>query len=83
MQTCCTATLDDYSPAQLTATITSGSSNTTVTLFITDDDMLESDEAFEISLVLPSQLKDVVILPGNITTLTLTVIDNDGQFYSC
>ena len=48
---------------------------------ITDDDMLESEEIFEISLLVPSQLKDMAILLGNTTALTLTVIDNDGTFY--
>ena len=47
---------------------------------VTDDDMLESEEMFEVSLVVPSQLKDVAILPGNITTVTMTVIDDDGRF---
>ena len=76
--TCCIASVDDYSPTKLTTTITPGSTNTTVMFVITDDDMLESEEIFEILLIVP---KDMAILLGNITTLTLTVIDNDGQFH--
>ena len=74
------ASFDDYSPLTIEAFIFPGITNTTVTLSINDDDKLESDELFDIFLIVPLNLTGLSILSGNDTTASLNVVDNDGKF---
>ena len=56
-----------------------GITNTTVALATNDDNELESVELFDVSLVVPLNLSNLGILPGNATTASLNVVDNDGK----
>ena len=73
------ASSDDYSPILMKAFLFPGITNTTVTLAINDDDQLESDELFDVSLFVPFNMSSLGILPGNATTASLNIVDNDGK----
>ena len=72
------ATVDDYSTDQLTVTISPGLRNTTVRLNITDDELLELVESFNISIIVSEDVIDKDIYPGNITSAVVHITDNDG-----
>ena len=72
------ATVKDYDVDLLTATISPGLRNTTVRLNITDDDMLELVESFNMSLIVPKALNGKGIYPGTITSAVVSITDNDG-----
>ncbi|XP_065911234.1 extracellular matrix protein 3-like [Dysidea avara] len=76
------ATADDYSSSIVAVNISPGVWNTTVSLAITDDDLLEPTEYFNVSLMLPSLLLNKSISLGNISTAIVTVTDNDVTFVS-
>ena len=72
------ATVDDYNTDQLAVTISPGLRNTTVRLNITDDDMLELVESLNISIIIPEDVINKDIYPGNITSAVVHITDNDG-----
>ena len=72
------ATSDDYGSNQLTITISPGMRNTTVILAITDDDMLELEETFNVTLIIPENVTSKSIYPGSVTSAVVTITDNDG-----
>ena len=69
-----------------TATITNGTNGTTVNIRVTDDDIVEGDEMFNITLSLPSSLNGagVVLASDNaIASTTGVIIDTNGKLYYC
>ena len=63
--------------------LTAGVTTNTVTLAITDDDLLESTETFHISLGLPlPHLTNKGVLPGNVTKAIVNIVDNDGNLHN-
>ena len=72
------ATVDDYNTDQLTVTISPGLRNTSVRLYITDDDMVELVESLNISIIIPEDVINKDIHPGNITSAVVRITDNDG-----
>ena len=74
------ATVDDYDTNLLSVTISPGLRNTTARLSITDDDMLESEESLNISLVIPGDVISKRVYPGNLTSAIVRINDNDGKY---
>jgi len=77
------ASVDDYSPSRVEVFLFPGMTNATVTLAISDDDRLESEESFDVFLMVPLNLSSIGILAGNVTTASLNIIDNDGELLAC
>jgi len=75
------ATDDDYGYYVDQVHLTPGVTSEIIILAITDDDLLESAESLFISLNLPQpRLTKRGILPGNVTTALVTIVDNDGNY---
>ena len=72
------ATIDGYDTNLLTVTISPGMRITAIRLNITDDDVLELVESFSISLIIPANVSNKGIYPGNITSTLVMITDNDG-----
>ena len=49
---------------------------------VTDDNIVEGDETFSMSLTVPSSLGPG-ITTGTITSATVTIIDTTGRHYHC
>ena len=69
---------NDFNTAPLTATIPAGATNTTVRVAVTDDNIVEGDEMFNMSLYVPSSLGPGIIA-GSRTSATGTIIDTTGS----
>lgn len=72
------ATVDDYDASLLTVNISAGLRNATVRLNITDDDMLELTELFNVSIIVPENVANKGIYTGKIISALVTIFDNDG-----
>ena len=72
------AIIDGYDTNLLTVTISPGMRITAIRLNIADDDMLELVESFNISLIIPANVSNKGIYPGNITSTFVMITDNDG-----
>ena len=59
----------------LTATIPAGATNTTVIVAMTDDNIVEGDEMFIMSLTVPSSLAPGIVA-GSVTIATAVIIDS-------
>ena len=70
----------DYNSTPINATFTIGSTSTTVNVPVIKDNIVEELETFNITIVIPSSLKDQVIL-GNITNAVGNIIDNTSKKY--
>ena len=66
---------DDFSTTPLIATIPAGATNTTVRVAVTNDNIVEGDEMFSVSLNVPSSLGPGVVA-GPITNATGIIIDS-------
>ena len=66
---------NDFSTSPLTATIPAGATNTTVRVAVTNDDIVEGDEMFSMSLNVPSSLGPGVVA-GSVTSATGIIIDS-------
>ena len=60
------------------ATITAGSNSGTADIPVTDDNIVEGDETFSMSLTVPSSLGPRIIT-GAITSATVTIIDTTSE----
>ena len=70
----------DYNSATQIATIIAGANTSTVNIAVTDDNIVERNETFNIGLALPSFLGPRIIT-GNITSATATIIDTSSKHY--
>ena len=50
-----------------------------VTVFTIDDDIVEFQELFSLSIKISDELKDVGVIPRNINTV-MNIIDNDSEW---
>ena len=67
----------DFNTTSLTATILPGITNTTVRVAVTDDNIVEGEEVFSMSLTVPSYLGPG-IAAGLVTNATGIIIDTTG-----
>ena len=72
----------DFTSTTQTVTITAGTNSSMVNISVTDDNIVEGDETFSISLTVPSSLGPG-IRTGAITSVTVTIIDTSGKYYHC
>ena len=63
-----------------TVTITAGTNSSMVNIPVKDDNIVEGDEIFGISLTVPSSLGPK-ITTGTITSATITIIDTTSKHY--
>ena len=86
-QTCYTLGNDvDFNSTMHTVTIAAGDNSTTVNITVIDDDIVEADEMFYITLSLPSSLNGAgVVLPSNnaIASAAGVIIDTNSELYCC
>ena len=68
----------DYDSTPLTAIFTAGSTRATVNVPVTNDNIVEGPETFDLTFTIPSSLEDQVI-PGNITNATGNITDNTSK----
>ena len=71
---------DDYSSGPYTVTFLAGVTSVPFNVSITDDNVLEDDENFSLTI-------DTSSLPSNVTVdnpsqATVTIVDNDGTYIS-
>ena len=66
---------DDFSTTPLIATIPAGATNTTVRVAVTNDNIVEGDEMFSMSLNVPSSLGPGVVA-GSIANATGIIMDS-------
>ena len=71
---------NDFNSATQTVTITAGATSSTVNIPVTDDDIVEGNETFSITLTVPSSLAPG-ITTGAITGATVTIIDTSSELY--
>ena len=69
---------DDFNTTSLIATIPAGATNTTVRVAVTNDNIVEGDEMFSMSLNVPSSLGPAIIA-GSVTSATGIIIDTTGK----
>ena len=76
----CTVTLlgNDFNSATQAVAITAGTNSSVVNIPVTDDDIVERDEIFIMSLTVPSSLGPG-ITTGAITSATVTIIDTNSE----
>ena len=68
----------DFTFVPTTATFSPGSTNTTINITVSKDNILEKREIFNLNLKIPESLADQVI-PGNITIATGVIIDDTSK----
>ena len=69
---------DDFNTTPLIAMIPAGATDTTVRVAVTNDNIVEGDEMFSISLNVPSSLGPGVVA-GSITNATGSIIDTTSK----
>ena len=69
---------NDFNTAPLTATIPAGATNTTVRVAVTNDNIVEGDETFNMNLTVPSSLGPRVVV-GSLNSATGTIIDTTSK----
>ena len=68
----------DYTSTPISATFTPGSTNVTINVPVTMDDIVEDSETFALNFTIPATLSGKVI-PGNITTANGTITDDTSK----
>ena len=71
---------NDFNSTTQAVTITAGTNSSMVNIPVTDDNIVEGDETFSMSLTVPSLLGPG-ITTGTITSATVTIIDTTGKHY--
>ena len=69
---------DDFNVTPLTATFPARATNTTVRVAVANDNIVEGDEMFIMSLNVPSSLAPGIIA-GSVTKATVTIIDTTSK----
>ena len=70
----------DFNTTTQTATIIAGINRSIVNVSVTDDNIVEGNETFNMSLTVPSSLGPGVTT-GDITSATATIIDTTSKIY--
>jgi len=65
----------DYTSTPITATFPAGATTTTINIPVTQDDIAEALETFDLSFTIPQQFSDTVV-PGTITSAVGTITDD-------
>ena len=73
---------NDFISATQTVTITAGANGSMVNIPLINDDVVEGDETFSMSLTVPSSFGPG-ITTGNNTSAIVTIIDRTGKQYHC
>jgi len=68
----------DYNSNPIIATFTAGTTSTTVNVPVTNDNIAEKSETFDLSFVIPPSLSGRVI-PGTITKAVGNITDDTGK----
>ena len=68
----------DYTSTPIPATFAAGTANTTVNVPVTEDEILEPFETFELTFTVPSMLSTRVLV-GNPNASTGNIIDSNGK----
>ena len=71
-----------FNSATQAITITAGTNSTMVNIPVTNDDIVEGDETFSMSLTVPSSLGPG-ITTGAITSATVTINDTSSELCHC
>ena len=71
----------DFDSAMQTVTIIAGTNSSMVNIPVTNDNVVERDETFIMSLSIPSSLGSK-ITTGTITSTTVTIIDTSSKYFS-
>ena len=69
---------DDYHMGLSIGVISPGIKVTKFIINITDDNILETEETFNVSLVFPKTLTTKGFFPTNISSVVITIMDTDG-----
>ena len=69
----------DFDSTMQTVTIIAGTNSSTVNIPVTNDNIVEGDETFIMSLSIPSSLGPEIVT-GPITSATVTIIDTTGEY---
>ena len=73
---------NDFNSATQTVTIIAGTNSIMVNIPVTDDNIVEGDETFSMSLTVPSSFGPGIITGAN-TSATVTIVDTTGKYYHC
>ena len=73
---------NDFNSTTQTVTITTGANGSMVNIPLINDDVVEGDEIFSMSLTVPSSLGPGITTGSN-TSAILTIIDTTGKQYHC
>ena len=73
---------NDFTSTTQTVIIIAGTNSSMVNIPVTDDNIVEGDETFSMSLTVPSSLGPG-ITTGTIISATVTIIDTTGRQYHC
>ena len=67
----------DYTSTLIPATFTAGTTNTTIDVPVTTDNIVEEPETFDLTFAIPSLLSGVI--PGNIIMAVGNIIDTTSE----
>ena len=70
----------DFHSAPQTVTICAGTSSSTINITMTNDNIVEGNETFSMSLTVPLSLSPG-ITTGAITSATVTIIDTSSELF--
>ena len=71
----------DYGPGPYTITFPPGRVNSPLTIPITDDNVLEENEIFNLTVRVTSALILSRVTTGNVSQVTVNILDNDRMLY--
>ena len=66
----------DYTSNPINATFTAGTNSTTINIPVNKDDIVEGTEMFNLHIIIPSSLKDVIL--GKQNTAIVHIYDSTG-----
>ena len=69
----------DYTSTPLVATFVVGTNRTEISIPITEDEIIETEEEFELIFTIPLSISDVIIAGTNMTA-TGVIIDSTGEW---
>ena len=71
----------DFNSTTQTVTIIAGTNSSAVNITLNDDDIVEDDELFNISLTVPTS-SNSRIKAGNVTSAIGLIVDTTGECYN-
>ena len=69
----------DYTGGDYSVIFPAGLTRKSLSIVITDDDILESDETFFLTLVIPQPAQAIGVMRGDPFMATVTIINDDGE----